>query len=159
VVLTHHTLKNRGSQPLGLTATGTYPLAPMDGAGTGSVQEKQKDYLVEIIQKVNGLFEGELSDNDQLVYVNGALKGKLLENELLVQQAASNSKEQFANSPDLKQALLDAIMDAFEAHQQMSTQALGSSKVQDGLRDILLGPAQLYETLRARTGGGAQPPA
>ncbi|RZS58761.1 type I restriction endonuclease subunit R [Sphaerotilus mobilis] len=156
VVLTHHNLKNRGNQPLGLTPNGTYPLTPMDGAGTGGVQEKQKDYLVEIIEKVNGLFEGELSDTDQLVYVNGALKGKLLENELLVQQAASNSKEQFANSPDLKQALLDAIMDAFDAHQKMSTQALGSERVQDGLRDILLGPAQLYEGLRAKH-SGAEP--
>lgn len=151
VVLTHHTLRDRGVRPLGLTATGSYPLAPMDGAGTGSVQEKQKDYLALIIEKVNGLFEGDLSDTDQLVYVNGALKGKLLENDLLVQQAASNSKEQFANSPDLGKALMDAIMDAFEAHQSMSTQALGSERVRQGLRDILLGPAQLYEALRARS--------
>jgi type I restriction enzyme R subunit len=28
--------------------------------------------------KVNGLFEGELTDDNQLVYVNGVLKGKLL---------------------------------------------------------------------------------
>jgi len=155
VVLTHHNLKNRGVQPLGLTPTGTYPLAPMEGAGTGGVQEKQKDYLAEIIEKVNGLFEGELSDTDQLVYVNGALKGKLLENELLVQQAASNSKEQFASSPDLGQALLDAIMDAFDAHQKMSTQALGSERLRGGLLDALLGPGQLWEMLRERAGAGA----
>mgnify|MGYP002755814457 FL=1 len=145
VVLTHHTLKSRGKQPMTLNADGTYKLAPMDAVGTGGVQEKQRAYLVEIIAKVNGLFEGELSDDDQLVYVNGVLKGKLLENETLVQQAASNSKEQFSNSPDLKDALLHAIMDALEAHQTMSTQALGSERVRDGLKDILLGPAQLYE--------------
>jgi type I restriction enzyme R subunit len=61
---------------------------------------------------VNGLFEGELTDDDQLVYVNNVLKGKLLENDILVQQAASNTKEQFANSPDLNSALMNAIMDA-----------------------------------------------
>ena len=137
-----------------LNADGTYKLAPMDAVGTGGVQEKQRAYLVEIIAKVNGLFEGELSDDDQLVYVNGVLKGKLLENETLVQQAASNSKEQFSNSPDLKDALLHAIMDALEAHQTMSTQALGSERVRDGLKDILLGPAQLYEALRARSDSG-----
>jgi type I restriction enzyme R subunit len=123
----------------------------MDAVGSGAVQEKQKAFLQEIIQKVNGLFDGELTDDDQLVYVNGVLKGKLLENGLLVQQAASNSKEQFANSPDLKDALLHAIMDAFEAHTTMSTQALGSERVRDGLKDILLGPAQLYEALRERS--------
>ena len=153
VVLTHHTLKDRGKQPMTLNADGSYPVPPMDAVGSGSLQDKQQAYLAEIIEKVNGLFEGELSDGDQLVYVNGALKGKLLENEMLAQQAASNTKEQFANSPDLGKALLDAIMDAFEAHQTMSTQALGSAKVREGLKDILLGPGQLYETLRNRSPG------
>jgi len=32
----------------------------------------------------------------------------------------------------------------------MSKQALDSEKVRNGLKDILLGPAQLYETLRIR---------
>ncbi len=91
----------------------------MDAVGSGSVQDKQRAYLDEIISKVNGLFEGELTDDDQLVYVNGVLKGKLLENETLVQQAMSNSKEQFANSPDLKDALMHAIMDALDAHTTM----------------------------------------
>jgi type I restriction enzyme, R subunit len=34
----------------------------------------------------------------------------------------------------------------------MSTQALGSERVREGLRDILLGPAQLYEALRSKSG-------
>lgn len=101
---------------------------------------------------MNDLFEGELTDDDQLVYVNGVLKGKLMENETLVQQAASNSKEQFANSPDLKDAPLHVIMDALDAHQTMSTQALGSERVREGLKDILLDPAQSYEALRAKSG-------
>ena len=151
VVLTHHTLKSRGKQPMGLNADGTYKLPPMDAVGSGSVQEKERAYLVEIIEKVNGLFEGDLSDGDQLVYVNGVLKGKLLENETLVQQAASNSKEQFANSPDLKTALVDAIMDTLEAYGSMGTQALNSERVRDGLKDALLGPAHLYEALRSRS--------
>jgi len=155
VVLTHHTLKNQGKQVMGLNADGTYKLPAMDAVGSGSVQEKQEAYLNEIIDKVNGLFEGQLTDDDQLVYVNGVLKGKLLENETLMRQAASNSKEQFANSPDLKEAVMHAIMDALEAHQAMSTQALGSERVQEGLRDILLGPAQLYEALRAKSSSGS----
>ncbi|MBG6222150.1 type I restriction enzyme R subunit [Janthinobacterium sp. CAN_S1] len=154
VVLTHHTLKSHGKQPMGLNADGSYKLPPMDAVGSGSVQEKQQAYLNEIIEKVNGLFEGQLSDDDQLVYVNGVLKGKLLENETLMRQAASNSKEQFANSPDLKDAVMHAIMDALDAHQTMSTQALGSERVREGLRDILLGPAQLYEALRNKSAHG-----
>ncbi len=63
--------------------------------------------------------------------MNGVIKGKLLEYEILIQQAANNSKEQFANSPDL-------------------SQALGSEQIREGLKDTLLGPAQLWEALRAK---------
>ncbi|KXV78560.1 type I restriction endonuclease subunit R [Acetobacter cerevisiae] len=151
VTLTHHSLRNTGIQPLNLSQGDAPKLPPMDAVGSGAVQEKQKAFLEEIIEKVNGLFDGDLTDDDQLVYVNGVLKGKLLENGVLMQQAVSNSKEQFANSPDLKDALLNAIMDALDAHKTMSMQALGSDRVQEGLRDILLGPAQLYEALRERS--------
>ncbi len=159
VVLTHHTLKDRGRQPLTLNQGESQKLPPLDAVGSGAVQVKERALLNEIIQKVNGLFEGELTDDDQLVYVNGVLKGKLLENDMLVQQAGSNSKEQFASSPDLKQALMNAIMDAFDAHTAMSTQALHSERVRDGLMDALLGPAQLYEGLRAKAAAHTTRPA
>ncbi|MDR7093747.1 hypothetical protein [Hydrogenophaga laconesensis] len=45
-------------------------------------------------------------------------------------------------------------MDALEAHQVLSTQALGSERVREGLKNTLLGPAQLYKALRARSGTG-----
>ena len=150
VVLTHHTLRDKGKQALDLKQGETQKLQPMSETGSGAVQDKEKAFLDEIIQKVNGLFEGELSDNDQLVYVNGVLKGKLLENETLVQQAGSNSKQQFEDSPDFDSAFMNAIMDALEAHQSMSTQALASERVRKGLKNILLGPAGLYEALRAK---------
>lgn len=157
VVLTHHTLKNKGQQTLDLKKGESPTLQPMTGTGTGSVQDKEKVLLDAIIEKVNSLFEGDLSDNDQLVYVNGVLKGKLLENNTLIQQAASNTKEQFANSPDLSEAILHAIMDALDAHTRMSSQALNSQKIQDGLKDTLLGPVQLYEALRARAQAPSAP--
>ncbi|MFM8330905.1 MAG: type I restriction endonuclease subunit R [Candidatus Methylumidiphilus sp.] len=151
VVLTHHSLKMHGKRSLAL-GDGEYPkLAPIAEVGSGSVQEKEKAYLVEIIAKVNDLFEGELTEDDRLVYVNNVIKGKLLESKTLAQQAANNTKEQFANSPDLSNELLNAIMDAFAAHSTMSKQALDSEKVRSGLRDILLGPARLYEALRERS--------
>ena len=151
VLLTHHTLKNQGKQTVPLGDGDTPKLTPLTEAGGGSLQEKEKALLAEIIAKVNDLFEGELTDDDQLVYVNNVIKGKLLESKTLVQQASNNTKEQFANSPDLSKEIMNAIMDAFAAHSTMSKQALESERVRSGLRDILLGPAQLYEALRARS--------
>ena len=150
VVLTHHNLKNKGTESLVLIA-GEYPkIDPLTEVGNGMVREKEKAYLTEIIARVNDLFEGELTDDDRLVYVNNVLKGKLLESDILVQQANNNTKEQFSNSPDLASELMNAIMDAFAAHSTMSKQALDSERVRNGLRDILLGPARLYEALRER---------
>ena len=45
---------------------------------------------------MNVLFSGDLTDRDKLVYVNDVLKGKLLESETLQEQAANNSRQQFA---------------------------------------------------------------
>ncbi len=58
------------------------------------------------------------------------------------------------NHQALSSFIWSVIMDALDAHATMSTQALGSERVREGLRDILLGPAQLYESLRARQGPG-----
>jgi type I restriction enzyme R subunit len=126
IVLTHHNLKDQGKRTLAL-ADGEGPkLQPLTEAGAGEINEKEKARLAEIIARVNDLFEGDITENDRLVYVNNVLKGKLLESEMLAQQAANNTKEQFSNSPDLSRALLDAIMDAAEAHSTMSKQALDS---------------------------------
>lgn len=157
VVLTHHRLKSQDPRPLTLLAGEADKLQPMGGAGGGEVQSPQKALLAEIIAKVNDLFEGELTDDDKLVYVNNVLKGKLLESEILRQQATSNSKEQFANSPDLSNEILGAVMDALAAHTTMSKQALDSERVREGLKDILLGPAGLYEALRERANAGDSP--
>jgi type I restriction enzyme R subunit len=70
VVLTHHTLKNTGKKAMPLTGGETPKLKPITEAGSGSVQEKERVYLAEVIEKLNDLFDGELTEQDKLVYVN-----------------------------------------------------------------------------------------
>jgi type I restriction enzyme R subunit len=155
VILTHHNLKNQGKRTIPLSDSDNPKLKPLSESGSGALQEKEKALLNEIIAKVNNLFEGDITEDDRLVYVNNVIKGKLLESEILIQQASNNTKEQFSNSPDLAKELMNAIMDAFAAHSTMSKQALDSEKVRNGMQEILLGPAQLYEKLRERS--NAQP--
>jgi len=152
IVLTHHKLTSRGPAPLPLGSGRGEKLQAIYDAGSGAVQDKERALLNEIIAKVNDLFQGDISDDDQLIYVNNVLKGKLLQSETLAQQAANNTKEQFSNSPDLAKAIVDAVIDAMDAHRSMSEQALGSKRVQEGLKDILLGPGNLWELLRSRNG-------
>lgn len=154
LTLTHHTLKNQGKARMALKEGEAPKLDPLTETGSGDVNERQRALLAEIIEKVNELFDGELTDDDKLVYVNTVIKGKLLESEKLQKQATSNTKEQFANSPDLNSELLNAIMSALDAHTAMSTQALNSPSVQKGMKDILLKYSGLWEALRDQAGKG-----
>ncbi len=150
LVLIRHHLTDKGlrSLPLG---TGDVPkLAPITEAGSGMVQEQEKVYMAELIAKLNDLFGSDTTEQDQLSYVNGTIFGKVAESSKLQQQATNNTKEQFASSPDLTKELHNAIMDSYDAHTSMSTQALNSPIVLRGLMDILLNHSQLYETLRER---------
>jgi type I restriction enzyme R subunit len=150
VVLTHHALKNKGKQTMALGFGPNPTLAPVTDAGSGSVQEREKALLAEIIAKVNDLFEGDLTEGDKIVYVNHVLKGKLLESPTLMQQAQANTKKQFAESPNLDQEFMNAVMDSDAAFAAMTKQVLESERVRNSLKQILLGPGALYEALRKK---------
>jgi type I restriction enzyme R subunit len=93
---------------------------------------------------------GDLTDNDKVGHVGTVIRNKLLESKTLQQQAASNSKEQSASSPDLARAQQDAIIDALDAHQSMSSQALNSPELQKRMLELLLGNFNLWEGLREK---------
>lgn len=155
VVLTHHRLQNTGARRLDPGNGEPGKLKPIQAVGSGSVQDKEKARLSEIVEKVNSLFEGELTESNKVNYLETVAK-VMLENETLQLQAASNSKEQFSSSPDLSEALTTAIMDNLSAHESMSTQALNSIRVREGIMDLLMGPLNLYEKLRESTDGPIQ---
>ena len=83
------------------------------------------------------------------------IKEKMLESELLQQQAASNTKEQFGNSPDLASEQMNAVINALDAHTAMSTQTLNQPEVQAGPKNLLLNYVGLYEALRERAAGSS----
>jgi type I restriction enzyme R subunit len=148
VVLTRHRLYPGPGAPMVLKDGPGPKLDPAGEVGSGEAREKTKIQMAALIEHLNELFGVDTTEQDQLVYVNHVLKGKLLESQVLQQQAASNTKEQFATSPDLNAELLNAIMSALDAHTSMSTKALNSPRIQAGLKDILLNHAALWETLR-----------
>jgi type I restriction enzyme R subunit len=148
--LTHHRMRELGQQKLNLNGEAAPdPLKPLTESGSGAVQDKQKVLLAAIIQAINDLFEGDVTDSDAVTYVDNVIKGKLLESETLQAQASVNTKEQFSNSATLQHELTSAIMDAMAAHQSMSTQALGSEQVRAGILAALLGPGELWGMLRS----------
>ena len=151
VRMTHHKLFSKGKRSL-LPETDGTKLPPVTATGTGGVRDEDKIRLQEVIEKLNDLFDGDLTDEDQLQWVFGTLRAKMEESEVLRGQAANNSKEQFATSPNLKDEFVNAVMDSHAANATMSKRALDSETVLDGLLAILMEHGQLWERLRKRAG-------
>ncbi|MBY6117830.1 DEAD/DEAH box helicase family protein [Mameliella alba] len=151
VRMTHHKLASKGKRSL-LPETDGTKLPPVTATGTGGVRDEDKIRLQEVIEKLNDLFDGDLTDDDQLQWVFGTLRAKMEESEILRGQAANNSKEQFATSPNLKDEFVNAVMDSHAANATMSKRALDSETVLDGLLAILMEHGQLWERLREREG-------
>ncbi|HIJ87001.1 MAG TPA: type I restriction endonuclease subunit R [Desulfuromonadales bacterium] len=147
VILTHHKLKEEGTRdlPLGSGAK----LKPLTDTGSGEVREKDKVWLAVIIATVNEIFGKETTDGDKLAWLN-TKKEKLLEKDVLVQQALSNTEEQFAGSPDLQKFFMDALIESYSAQNALDRAALNSTSIQADVLRLLLGPARLWEALRER---------
>ena len=111
-------------------------LTPMTDVGSGRVREPETAYLSELIQKLNQLFEGELSDADLLGYAHH-IKDRMLDNENLAQQAAMNSKEQFALG-DFQHVLMDNVIEGLDHYQAMAGQVMGNERVQKAFAEIML---------------------
>ena len=159
VKLTHHKLSSKGSRHI--APQGGPKLPPVTATGTGGLRDEDKVRLLEIIEKLNDLFVGDITDEDKINYVLVTLRTKLLASEVLARQAENNAKEQFAASPNLAAELTDAIIESYAAHSAMSKQALESEEVRASLLDLLLDSGQLWELLKqggsGAEGSGARP--
>ena len=137
VVMTHYKLKDAGHRNLALNdADEPAGLKALSEVGTGLIHDKDAAYLRDIINRINELFEGELSDGDALSYFN-TLLSKALENKVLAKQAAVNPLHQFKVSPDLEPAVHDAVVDCFDKNQSMTKQMLSNSAIMRGMTAML----------------------
>jgi hypothetical protein len=84
----------------------------------------------------NSLFEGELTDADLINYAHH-VRDKMLESDVLAQQAATNSKEQFALG-DFHDVMMDAVIEGLDNYQSMADQVLNNEQVRRGFASLLL---------------------
>lgn len=147
VQLTHYRLKDQGTRRLNLKdGDGEYGLVPPGEVGSAEARDPLRAKLAEIIQRMNDLFEGELSEADLLSYANH-IRDKMLENQTLEQQAQHNTKEQFALG-DFRTAMMEAVADGLESYQSMAGQVLGNERIREGFATVLLDI--VYAALRER---------
>jgi type I restriction enzyme R subunit len=131
---------------LGLTDKDAPKLNPMSELGSGMVREKEKAYLSAIMEQLNTLCGCDTTDGSRLSYAS-TLAEKTLESEVLQKQAANESKEQFAHSPDLTSETLTAVMDSMDAQAELNTRALNSDAIREELKQVLLNQLGLHEKL------------
>lgn len=135
VRLTHYRLQKLGEQNLSLEKGDLVKLAPVSAAGSGAAAEDEEKRLAEIVQKMNDLFSGDLSEADLVGYVT-TLSGKLLENETLAQQAKANTEEQFAMG-DFRDIMTDLILDSQDAHNNIADQLLKDDRIFAAMQGML----------------------
>jgi len=137
VRLTHHSIRNQAVGDMELKKDGDSILEPAgEEAGSAPGRDRAKALLNEIISKLNDLFEGQLSDDDLVNYAFG-VRDKLMENENLAQQAASNTKNQFSQG-DIKDAVVDAVIEHMEVNSSMANQVLNNQITLDGFMRLMV---------------------
>jgi type I restriction enzyme R subunit len=92
--------------------------------------------LLELIEQLNLIFEGDLSDSDLVNYAF-AVRDKLLENEILRTQAQNNTKKQFDESDDLHEAILDAVDEQAKVNADLARQVMSDAKKRDEFMKLI----------------------
>ena len=147
VRLAGYKVVNEQQHKLDMEAGTAEPMKPM-GPGGGQAWEDPEDRLSVIIQKMNEVFSGNLSDADFRGYAT-TLIGKMVTDPTLQEQAqANNTVQAFANGA-YEAKLNLAVVDALESHNAMADQALRHEKVFKGLANLLV--EEVYRQLRGDT--------
>jgi type I restriction enzyme R subunit len=135
VLLTHYRLQKLGESKLDLESGEAEKLKPVTEAGSSSTRSDEEKALKEIVERMNDLFAGDLTEADMVGYVT-TVKGKLLENETLAEQAANNSPEQFELG-DFKDAFEDAIVEGMDAHNNIAKQMLSDERIFTAMQSMM----------------------
>ncbi|MBO1753729.1 type I restriction endonuclease subunit R [Allobranchiibius sp. CTAmp26] len=119
VELTHIKQARSGDHDLDLAGGETRHLQPVAATGTGAARDPRMVRLAEVLAKVNDLFAGEdFTPGERQSWVEGIVT-VLLDNETVTTQARANSIRQFVESPDLTDAVTDAVAGNQTSHNKM----------------------------------------
>lgn len=108
-------IKHTKGEQLDITLGDGTGLRGVVAAGSGSTPDPVLVAFQAVIDRLNDLFGSEFSRSQVEGFVD-TLGAVLLENEDLVDQAHANSRNQFLESPDLPDAVIDAVFANQHAH-------------------------------------------
>ena len=148
VALTHYRLKDGQQRSVSLSGADGAGLTAPNAVGSGVGRDPLTLKLSEVIEQMNDLFQGDLTEADFMGYVYH-IRDKLLENDVLQNQARHNTREQFALG-DFQKEMKKTVATSLESYNSMAGQVFSSERVQKGLADILL--KLVYDSFKGREG-------
>lgn len=152
--MTHLATKDQGTRTRTLTlgaGTDDATLKPLTAAGSGAARDPKMVRLAAVLEHLNTLFEGTgLSDEDALSVYEDVMH-KMLDKDGLRDQAKSNTRVDFYDSPDLWPTVQTAVLEAGDFHHKGITKLLDEDNKSQVIRTLVAGA--LYEMLR----GDAEP--
>ena len=151
VRLTHYRLQRVGELQLNLEAGEVVKLKGGSETGTGAAPEDERKALREIVQSMNDLFAGNITEDD-MVGAAAAWSGRLMANEELAAEARASNAEQFVLG-SFKDAFLDVVIDAKDAQNSIADQLLKDERVLGVMQGLLA--KMVWQQFR-QEGGGAR---
>lgn len=137
VRLSHYAIHPRGKDIGALDPEAVAEFEPAySELGSGASRDPERIKLLELIEQLNLLFEGELSDSDLVNYAYG-VRDKLMENDTLRMQARNNTKKQFDESDDLQEAILTAVEEQNAVNANLADQVMNDPRVRDSFLKII----------------------
>jgi len=137
VELTHIKQSRTADLSLDLRQGQAKPLKPITGTGSGQSRDPRLVRWETILAKVNDLFAGEdFTIAEQRSWVEGVVT-VLMDDDTITTQAVTNSKKQFIESPDLTDAVVDAVLGNQTSHNKMADFFFTDDRVKIALVHLL----------------------
>lgn len=137
VELTHIKQARSSEGSLDLDSDKVVQLKPVGGQGSGQSGDPHMVRFEEVLAKINDLFADEdFTPGQQQSWVEG-LVTVLQEDETIREQAAANGSKQFVESPDLADAVADAVISSNESHNKMVEKFFGDDAFKHRLVKLL----------------------
>jgi len=124
------THKKGASVDIPLGAEKGDPLGGLTAAGSGAAREKLRVQMQEVIDNINALF-GDDFPTVQTPAIVQMLLAALVDNEALHEQAVSNSRDQFVDSPNLRMAVLETIVASGDLYAKFTEYMVESGVAQE----------------------------
>ena len=112
-------------------------LDPIQDVGGGLPRDPQLALLKEAVEKLNALFEIEGVNENDIRNILVWVADKAMENATVVSQAHENTKDRFLESKQLKDVVLEALVNARSNADLVSSELLSDKKKIDVLTDLV----------------------